>query len=362
MKIFSARNLKFALYVIIVFIVILIGFNAYFTVQVHKKLAEVVSQPGKWPAGAYHYDQNIGFDFSSNISGPIQDGSFYVKSHELGFRIGEHEDASYYSPGGILALGCSFTYGDEVGSEHTFTQVIADSLSIDAYNYGVCSFSYIHALVKAQNLKEDGILDQLRPKYVILGCWTELLARSRTPSPPIASKNIPMVAAHIVKDENGTYIHPPSKMNVAFDLVNMYRKDGAGLSFKKFTKIFFLIPQYLPLYFSGGQKGKSKSSTAPVGRIPDLEVYDFYFTGVEEVFADYGSKIIVLFMPNSPRNPPDQALLDALALHPDIIFVNGLEANTRFEVPAEEYQAKHPQIPAHMAYGRETLRMIKNRE
>jgi hypothetical protein len=190
-----SKSVKYIVYMAGVILLVLVIFNTVFTFIIHGKLKQVVDNPGRWPAGAYIYDEAIGFDFASNISGPIDDGSFYVKSHQFGYRIGEHEDAKNWQPGGVLSLGCSFTYGDEVESGQTFTQRLADYLQLPAYNYGICSFSYIHALLKAKELKAEGILDRLQPQVVILGCWSGLPDRSRTPFPPLASGNLPLPAA-----------------------------------------------------------------------------------------------------------------------------------------------------------------------
>ena len=359
MKYLSSRNLYYILYVFVVIVVILIGFNIYFTIQIHNQLGKIVSQPGRWPVGAYVYDPVIGFDFAPNISGPIRDGSFYVKSHKFGYRIGKHEDASSFRSGGILSLGCSYTYGDEVESEQTFTQLIADSLGIPAYNYGVSSFSYIHALLKAQNLKEHGVLDKLKPTYVILGCWSGLLNRSRSPYPPILSENIPLVAAHICKDENEVSIHPPVKIDRAFELIDLYRKEGVGMSFKKFVKIFFIVPQILPLYLTNSQKSGKSGEAVYNDNVTDFEIYDYYFTAIENLFSPYGTQVIVLYMPYLPFDIPDKALTEVIAKHPDIIFVDGHKAVNKFNIPESEYRARHPQPAVHKSYAWETIEMMQ---
>jgi len=358
MTLIRSKRISFILYVAIVLLVMLIGFNVFFTIRIHNQLAGIVSQPGKWPPGSYIYDPVIGFDFAAYISEPIGDGSFYVKSHRFGYRIGENEDADAWAPGGVLSLGCSFTYGDEVESEQTFTQVLADSLSVPAYNYGVSSFSYVHALLKARNLEEQGVLDSLKPAYVVLGCWYGLPNRTISPNPPIASKNMPFVAAHLVKDESGLHIHPPSRTEHAFELINIYRTTGPGLSFRKFMKIFMIAPQYLNLILSGKQGKGRAGKPDPASMISDFEIYDYYFTGIEEIFSPYRARIIVLYMPNSPNEKPGPELLEAVSRHPGIIFVNGQDALTHYGVPASEFQAKHPQPAAHSAYARAMLKAL----
>jgi len=359
MKPLNKKKLYYLMYMVSIVILILAAFDTYITFQVHDQLAKMLDRPMRWPVGAYLYDPNIGFDFAPDLSGPIQDSSFFVKSHHLGYRIGEHENGEFFQAGGILSLGCSFTYGDEVESAETFTQIIADSLHIPAYNYGVCSFSYIHALVKAQNLKDKGILDKLRPQYVILGCWKGLTKRSKTPFPPITAKSIPLTAASISKADGKLAIRYPLSTRQFFELVKMYRSDGPELSFKKFMTIFLSIPKFAYIYLKNNRLYQQMKELDPDARVSDYDVYDFYFNGIEKLFSPYGSRIIVLFMPVSANEQPDAALLKALHQHPDILFVNGLKATMKYNVPLNDFKGKHPQAAAHMAYARETIHLIE---
>ncbi len=360
MKLLSKKNLNYLIYMVSVILLIFIAFNTYITFQIHDQLAKMTSKPARWPVGAYIYDSKIGFDFAPDVSGPIQDGSFYVKSHHLAYRIGEYDDGNSFQARGVLSLGCSLTYGDEVESGQTFTQIVADSLNLPAYNYGICSFSYIHALQKAQNLKDEGVLDKLQPKYVILGCWKGLLNRSRTPFPPIAAKNIPLTAASIYKDKGELGIRYPLSSRHVFDLVTMYRKDGPELSFKKFMKIFTSVPGFAYIYIKNNQLYQTMRELKPEAQVSDYDVYDFYFSGIEKLFPSPATQIVVLFMPVAANDHPDAALMKALSQHPGILFVNGLEAVKKQDIPLKDYKGKHPQPAAHMAYARETIDLIES--
>ena len=82
MKYLNTKNLKYIIYMFSVIVLIFTAFNIYLTFRVHSELGKMVSKPNRWPAGAYVYDQKIGFDFAADISDYIQDRSFYVKSHK----------------------------------------------------------------------------------------------------------------------------------------------------------------------------------------------------------------------------------------------------------------------------------------
>jgi len=361
MKFLTSKRIRYLAFMTGVILVILIVFNTIFTLQVHKKIVPIVAQPGRWPAGAYVYDKNIGFDFAPNISGPIRDGSFYVKSHQFGYRISEDEDAGSFQPGGILSLGCSYTYGDEVNADQAFTQVAADSLGIPAYNYGICSFSYTHALLKAEKLKKEGILDKLRPKYVLLGCWNGLPDRSRTPFPPLASGNLPFPTAYLTKDGDDVHIKYPMRIRNVFNLVELYRKEGTDLTFRKFIKIFVSVPRYIYLYTRYNDLVQQIKTRTFRNEIRNREIYDYYFSGIENVFSGYDVQIIVLYMPHRKDEKPDRELLEALADHPGIILADGLKAIDRYEVPTRDYQARHPQPSAHRAFAKEVVEVIREK-
>lgn len=358
MSYFSKKSRNYIIYITCVIVLILIVFNTFLTFKVHNELEKMASKPGRWPVGAYIFDPNIGFDFAPNITGSIVDSSFSVISHNLGYRIGENDDSYDYSPGGVLSLGCSLTYGDEVESEETFTQIIADSLSLAAYNYGVSSFSYIHALVKAEKLKSSGILDSLKPSIVILGCWKGLTKRSRTPFPPLAQKNVPLTSAYIVVDDEGARIEYPTSTNEIFELAKIYREQPEGFGLSKFTKLFFAIPKFAYIYLKNIGIYRNARGFSTKNKVSDYEIYDFYFTGIESIFSD-NTKIIVLFMPIKGNDQPNEDLLKAVADHPNILFVDGLKAVQKYQVPTYEYQGKHPHPQAHHAYATETLNILK---
>lgn len=355
MKFADSKRLRYVVYLISVTLLILLVFNIFITLRIHRQLARIGVKHGRWPLGAYIYDPKIGFDFAPGISGPIGDGTFYVKSHQLGYRIAKDTDPVSWQPGGLLSLGCSFTYGDEVEAGQTFTELAAEGLNIPAYNYGICSFSYTHAILKAQKLKDEGILDQLQPRYVVLGCWSGLPDRSKSPFPPLVTGNIPLPAAYMTKDGKDVSIQYPMNIQGLFDLIESYRHDGTRLSFNRFVKIYFSAPRYFFLYMKNQSVARKLKAGSFNKSLTEYEVYDFYFSAIEKLFSEYNSKIIVLYMPNKPEEGPDIALKQALAKHPEIVFANGLYALHKNGVSILDYVGIHPTPIAHQAYAKEII-------
>lgn len=92
--------------------------------------------------------------------------------------------------------------------------------------------------------------------------------------------------------------------------------------------------------------------------VTDFEVYNYYFTEIENIFSDYGSKIIVLYMPYLSFDLPGKGLTEALSKHPEILMVNGSQAVKDFNVPTLEFEKRHPQPKAHEAYAWEAIKVI----
>ncbi len=346
----SSKTRNYIVYIIITTVSILFLFNVVLTFIIHNKLEKLTEKPGRWPAGAYIHDDVIGFDFAPLISDYISDGSFYVKSHNMGYRINKNDDMYNYSQGGVLSLGCSFTYGDEVDCNQTFSQLIADSLNIPAYNYGISSFSYIHALLKAQQLQKNGTLDSLNPKIVVLGCWKGLVNRSKTPYPPLGSNAMKLETSYLTKIHDSVMIKFPSGSPLVFDLAHLYRASDRGLSIRKFVKVFFSTPEIISIFRKNLGKSNRSNFFYNSNPVSEYEVYDYYFSKIEDIFPKDDVRIVVLFMPSVPNEAPTADMIKAANKHPDIIFVDGNTALNEYKVPTSEYSRKHPQPMAHKAY------------
>jgi hypothetical protein len=143
-------------------------------------------------------------------------------------------------------------------------------------------------------------------------------------------------------------------------MVEIYREQGAGMSLKKLGKLFVSAPEYVYLFIQN-QRLAQKMKYTDRKDVSDLEVYDFYFSGIEEVFSAYGSKIVVLFMPNTYFNEePGDELIKAVDAHPGVLFVNGYKAIEKHNVPGKDYVRIHPRPRAHEAYAREILKRLED--
>jgi hypothetical protein len=321
----------------------------FYTVSYHHALVK-----GRWPPGAYEYDPVLGYRLSPGFTGRLLDGSLHVSTHELGYRVPEFADRALSTPGGVMSLGCSFTYGDEVEAEQTFTYLIGQRLALPAYNYGVCAYSYATMILQLRSLEESGVLDRLRPRFLVLGVGDWLIARSFNPFMP--SDDLQYAYPYFgVREGEVEIVQPPAIFSLAhlFDLQRAYFPEGrrdVPLTPGRFLLLAREVPRVLYANLLGNRQRARLKRGFPVQS--DM-LYDFVLREVERVSVPAGMHLVVLWMTTLPNQGMDAGLRAAVARYPGIDLVDGGEALRQDRVPAEQYCcAHHPGPQAHQAYAR----------
>lgn len=92
-----------------------------------------------------------------------------------GFRIPVGEQRTDRSRPLVLALGCSFTYGDACLAEDTFPHKVAQSLGGTELNAGVCSYGLAQIMLLAERL-----IPRYSPDYVLIQYSPWLFDRTTT--------------------------------------------------------------------------------------------------------------------------------------------------------------------------------------
>lgn len=118
----------------------------------------------------------------------------------------------------VLALGCSFTYGDACRAEDTFTQRVAEGLGGTARNAGVCGWGLAQMLLRAREA-----LPTERPDIVLVQDSPWLLNRSLKPfgQSRFARTTAPYFVdadSGRVGGEGGVALQPPAFETTAYDL------------------------------------------------------------------------------------------------------------------------------------------------
>jgi len=306
----------------------------------------------RWPRGAFKYSSLMGYEMSPCFSSKMLDDTFSISSHAFGYRIPISADKTAIESGGVMSVGCSFTYGDGVEAEQTFTCLLADKLGLPAYNYGLCSSSYTTMIMRLKLMKENNMLSILKPRILILSAGNWLVERSLSPFIPSGS-NIAMVFPYIVKKHGHLQIRFPPDF---FSLRHMFfleskcfpsgiKKRSEIRHFTCFHSMFLLMPRVFLL-----------NLWETMFRRPDIdsyELYDFVIGEIKRIIAPYGTQFVILWMPANENDTLDNGLKKALRRHPDVILVNGAQALKRYGVDTRQYSGIHPQYKAHEAYANE---------
>lgn len=302
---------------------------------------------GRWPVGSYRYDAATGnFELTPGISKSMLDGSFHVKTHHLGYRIAEGADAEAFRPGGVLAIGCSFTFGDEVEAEETFTAVAARTLGLDAYNFGVCSYSYASVVRQLEDLDRRGVLEQLAPSIVVLGAGSWMPARSLSPFYP--TPDLQLAYPYVGLEEGvPAVVDPPGAISVRHAIgfattTSYFDGDRRDVPFDLRRRLLMLatIPRVLLARVT------QRTFANPV--TPE-QMYRFVLERISRITGRIGAKLVVLNMPIHRQEATlDPALVAAIDECRCATLVDGHAALARHG--ALGARLAHPDPAAHAAY------------
>ena len=267
----------------------------------------------------------------------------------MGYRIGKGDSVHEITPGGILAIGGSFTYGDAVEHEQAFPKVAADALGVPVYNYGVGSYSYASALLQLRDLDERGVLERLAPSIILLGAGDWLVDRSLSPLFP--TTGLPFGYAYIGRQGDGLAVLPPPSfysIDNFWKLADRYYPPGtdyrdARFTLSRFATMFAHTPRVLAARAAGKFRYRQGHSN-----ISSEELYRFVFGEIEAVAREHGAQVVVLWMPLFHLQI-DTRMSRSLKL--EHVLVDGAEAIRTHRIGTAEFIGIHPTAPAHAAYG-----------
>jgi hypothetical protein len=301
----------------------------------------------RWPTGAYRYHQTIGYQLTPSFSGPIENKAFYLKTHYLGYRVPKFADQESFEPGGILSVGCSFTFGDGVECEETFSYLTAKRLNLPSYNYGVCSYSYAGIILQLEDLQQRGILEKLKPSLVILGAGSWLSGRSLNPFYP--TPDLQFAYAYIGKKDNRLQVMQPDDF---YSTKHLYRLVDRYFNGSSSRKVKLTFGRYLRLISISPRISKAnldhRNFKKP--RISSRELYDFVIGKMTGILRKYGATIVILQMPYLDEEEIDAGLVESIKGFENVLLVDGIKALKKYKVPRECYYKRHPAVEAHAAY------------
>jgi len=309
--------------------------------QLHNQMAL-----SRWPLDVYRYHKTIGYELTPGVSVKLLDASFTSRVHELGFRIPLAQDQRTVEPGGLLSVGCSFTYGDHVEAEQAFTFVAGEILGTPSYNYGVSSYSYVGALLRLEELEQRGFFDQLQPSAIVLGAGDWLFGRSTSPFYPTGGLQYGYA---YLAEENGNVLikQPPEQFSLKhqFELSKRYFPRGRRES--EFTpERRALLEQVAPTVFKAQSlKRQWKTSVTKQG------LYDFIAKRMHAVARSRKIPALILWIPSNIENAdPPQDLLLAVKRYKNVHLLEGNRVVSDMNMK-QKIRHGHPTKEAHRRYG-----------
>ena len=149
-------------------------------------------------------DPEIGFHQRANITmrhtvPPV----FTVYTDTLGLRV-DRQGLKAPSSVDVLAIGCSFTWGDGVEDAATYIKVLGRKKHVSVGNAALASFGTTAALLSLNRF------EHLRPKVVIYGFIEDHIARSLEPCAPSVSPYCRSVAFIDFGEDGEPFIRKPA--------------------------------------------------------------------------------------------------------------------------------------------------------
>ncbi|HET7294764.1 MAG TPA: hypothetical protein VFM88_20240 [Vicinamibacteria bacterium] len=294
---------------------------------------------------------------------------FPMRYDDQGFRI-----PAYESPARpllrplVLALGCSYTYGDGCPAEKTYPWLVAERLHATSLNAGKCAYGLAQMLLLAREL-----IPRRRPEYVLVQHSPWLVGRGLSGFARATFGKVP--APYFTRGPHGELrVAPPVFRTLLFDLP-LARFDNPRGGLRDFAS--FVWNAGGPLFLHDDANMALFTARRLLGRVPapapeqDDVVLDAY-REIRELCVASGSLMVVVRL-NHPldSSPPS---LGGLKDEGGVVVVRAQEALNRLvpEGTKEAYQRRfahwrgdppelvdtHPNPAAHAIIAEEVVKAI----
>jgi hypothetical protein len=180
-----------------------------------------------------------------------------------GFRIPANQppDAPRRRPL-VLALGCSFTYGDGVRAEDAYPHLVAEDLGGTELNAGKCAYGLAQMLLLARRL-----IPQYKPDYVLVQFSTWLPGRGTSGFARATFGRVP-VPYLLLRPDGTSGVHPPLFGTRVFDLP-FHEFDNKRRGVGEFARFF--LRAAAPLLVHDDLAMGACAIRRVLGRLPDGE-------------------------------------------------------------------------------------------
>jgi hypothetical protein len=218
----------------------------------------------------------------------------------------------------VLALGCSFTYGDACLAEDTYAFRVAEGLGGTALNAGKCAYGLSQMLILARRL-----IPRYQPEYVIVQFSPWLVGRGTSGFARATFGLVPV--PYLTFADGRVGLQPPAFRAKVFDLP-FHRFDNKKRGLGEFLSFFFTAgaPLFLHddaamallharrLAGTAGEAGRREAVAA------DDDVNRVVYREIVQVARDNGATVILVRL-SHPHERHHQELKE---LYGDVVYVD----------------------------------------
>ncbi len=321
-----------------------------------------------WSGTVFEPDRELGFRSQPGAEGahtfPIGE-DLPMRFDSRGFRAVKDSPAADNRRPYVLALGCSFTYGDACRAEDTFPHLVARKLGGRELNAGLPSYGLSQMLILARKL-----IPEYRPEYILFQYSPWLLNRSTRLFAPTRFSIAPN--PYFIDGENGSIdLHPPVFSCYPVD-ISPWRDTPA--SRRDFFSFFFRTA--LPLLLHDDSrllifKLKSAFTLVPPPSEKIDRIVEEAYREIRDLADRYGSKLIIVGLGNfdEPLTLPEIFRgLDLTAVNCHAELLNRLaepdeysfsQAYCHFRGDPPRRVDRHPNPAAHQIIADSVLKAIR---
>jgi len=229
-----------------------------------------------------------------------------------GFRIPEN----YSAPAAasrtrplVLALGCSYTYGDACLAEDSFAWSVGEQLGGSTINAGRCGYSLAHMVLLARRL-----IPLFKPDYILIQYSPWLINRAQSYFAPSFYGKVtnPFFSSSGID----VSIQPPVFIPVVFNLpIDRYKKSPVNFS----DTVSFLISVGIPLHVYQDFKMLEYHLKRSIGIIPapaldDAVIIKSAYSEIIRLANACGSKPLIVVLGDGVKPVPLPSEIKALAV------------------------------------------------
>jgi hypothetical protein len=273
----------------------------------------------------------------------------------------------------VLALGCSFTYGDGCRAEEVYPYLVAEDLGGTALNAGKCAYGLSQMLLLARRL-----IPQYRPDYVLVQFSTWLPGRGTSGFARATFGRVPV--PFLLLHADGTAgVHPPVFGTRVFDLP-FHEFDNKRRGAGEFTRFF--LTAGAPLFVHDDLNMAAYALQRGLGRLPEADqeraqknreqLNRVVYAEIGRLAADSGATMVIVRL----SHPLEQHWQRLKELSPGALVVNA-QAALDARVPSgqrDDYYRlfghwrgtpprlldNHPNPAAHRLIAEEVVRVIRS--